>query len=286
MTTHKFLSGSIVKDGAALGPREIRAVISTSTPDRIGDVVEPLGGDFRNYKTNNIVLASHDRDKVVGTGFPTIVNGRVEALIRFAPAGISQHADTWCGLVKSGTVNAVSIGFNPIEYELTRSTGGTRFKKWELLEISLVAVPANAEAVVVERAFTGRTKDAATDDIAGPLAALDALITKMAETGARARAAHPSTEAELYAAKGAMGVCQDHLEAMLAANGHGGLSEPAPVVDRATAAARRRAALDGLNRANIGSAARPSAPRELGGAWLSQQVREDEARRLRAYWAM
>ena len=186
--------------------------------------------------------------------------------------------------MKSGVVGAVSVGFRPIASEPIRG-GGERFTAWEILELSCVSVPCDADALVIARAFSGATKDADDDAIAGLLAALDACLNKMGETGARARAAHASTEAELYAAKGAMAACQGHFEALLAENGHGGLSEPAPV-DRATAAARRKAKLDGLDRANIGRAVRPSAPRELGGAWLSQQVREDEARRLRAYWGM
>jgi len=55
---------------------------------------------------------------------------------------------------------------------------------------------------------------------------------------------------------------------------------------------RRKANLDALDRAPVGrsSAPRivpiPSRPRELGGAHLAEQVRDDEARRLRAYWGM
>ena len=55
------------------------------------------------------------------------------------------------GLIKGGVLNAVSIGFSPIESEPIKG-GGWRYTKWELLEISVVAVPANPNALVVQRA--------------------------------------------------------------------------------------------------------------------------------------
>lgn len=50
-------------------------------------------------------------------------------------------------MVKSGLRAATSIGFRPLETEPLRE-GGLRFKKWELLELSLVAVPAAPGATI------------------------------------------------------------------------------------------------------------------------------------------
>jgi HK97 family phage prohead protease len=170
-STRKFLPGSVIKDGVGLGPREIKVVASTGTPDRVGDIVEPSGCNMRGYLRNPIVLADHNPSSPVGTAAPAIVNNRIEAKITFAPVGISQAADTWCGLCKSGVINGVSIGFRPIDYEPLRGGSGTRFGSWELLEISLVAVPANSEALVVERAFRGTKAAGDDDDVAGRAAA-------------------------------------------------------------------------------------------------------------------
>jgi hypothetical protein len=51
--------------------------------------------------------------------------------------------------LKHKLVSAVSIGFSPIDddYEVM-SNGGYRFKTWEWMELSLVTIPANSEAVI------------------------------------------------------------------------------------------------------------------------------------------
>ena len=47
---------------------------------------------------------------------------------------------------EQGLLRAASIGFRPLESS-PNGRGGLSFTRWELLEWSLVAVPANAEAV-------------------------------------------------------------------------------------------------------------------------------------------
>jgi Caudovirus prohead serine protease len=58
---------------------------------------------------------------------------------------VSKTANETYGLVKGGTLNALSMGFHPIES--WPITGGRyRYTKWELLELSIVAVPTNPRA--------------------------------------------------------------------------------------------------------------------------------------------
>jgi Caudovirus prohead serine protease len=59
----------------------------------------------------------------------------------------------------------VSVGFDPIEVE-PNGKGGYNFNKWELLELSIVSVPANPGATVFARAFgkDGRVLAAAHAD--------------------------------------------------------------------------------------------------------------------------
>ena len=142
---------------AGLGPRQIRVIASTPTPDRAGDVMVPKGCDAKGYAANPIILADHDPGSPIGRASVTVTNSAVTALIDFAPEGVSAKADEYCGLAKAGILNAVSIGFQPIEYEPMKG-GGLRYTKWELMEISLVAVPCNPEALVVQRSHraTGR----------------------------------------------------------------------------------------------------------------------------------
>lgn len=147
----KFVPGASVKD-ETLGDRQIRVIASTATPDRVKDVMIPEGCDLTHYRANPVVLFNHDPKAPIGTADIEVKGGRVEALITFAPAGASEKADECCALAKAGVLNAVSVGFEPVDAEAIRG-GGERVKAWSLLELSLVSVPCNPEAVVIERSL-------------------------------------------------------------------------------------------------------------------------------------
>lgn len=148
---HKDFTGALVKDDS-LGERQIRVVVSTPVPDRVKDVMEPRGCDIENYKSNPIVLADHNPKTPIGTAAIEVKDSRVEAVVTFAPAGISQKADEYCGLAKSGILNTVSPGFRELDVSPMKG-GGMHIKAWELLELSLVSVPANPDAVVIGRSL-------------------------------------------------------------------------------------------------------------------------------------
>ena len=83
----------------------------------------------------------------------------LESQIDFAPQGVSDIADQVCGLVKAGVINAVSIGFQPLDQEPLDPhdrRAGTRITRAELLEVSFVSVPADKGAIVLERSFGRR----------------------------------------------------------------------------------------------------------------------------------
>jgi hypothetical protein len=145
----KFLQGAVVAD-TTLGERQIRVVASDPTIDRGGDIMVPDGCVLDNYKSNPIVLANHDSGHPIGNATPIIQNGRLEAIIDFAPKGISAKADEYCGLYKAGVLRAVSIGFDPLQMEPIKN-GGVRYVRWELMELSCVSIPALPSALVIER---------------------------------------------------------------------------------------------------------------------------------------
>lgn len=131
--------------------RIIRGVATTPTPDRVGDVVEPLGVKFNNPMP---LLHQHDHTKPVGTvTFDTPTKDGITFEAKLAnvqePGPLKDRIDTAWGEVKAGLVRAVSIGFRALEdgVELMRN-GGYRFKATEVLELSLVTVPANADATI------------------------------------------------------------------------------------------------------------------------------------------
>lgn len=140
----------------ALAADEVEVIMSTSALARDGHVLVPSGCDLASYLLNPIVLFAHDPLLPVGNAENIQVQrDQITARVRFAPEGISTKADEVRGLTKAGIIRAVSVGFDPIDGEPldpSRPRGGQRFTKWQLLELSFVAVPADTGAMVTARA--------------------------------------------------------------------------------------------------------------------------------------
>lgn len=131
--------------------RVIRGIATTPAPDRVGDIVEPMGVKFNNPFP---LLHQHDSERPVGT---VVFERPTEKGIAFTarlpkiaePGPLKDRVDTAWGEVKAGLVRAVSIGFRTLEGGVERlKSGGLRFTQTEVMELSLVTVPANAEAVI------------------------------------------------------------------------------------------------------------------------------------------
>jgi len=128
--------------------------ISTVTPDRFGDIVNPFGMDADNYRKNPIVLFGHShnaRGNVIGKNIALYQdNFGVKAITKFAdtPAGKDLYK-----LNKEGYLNAWSIGFIPKKTKSQSTTCNNQpatyniIDEWELLEYSSVAIPANPDAL-------------------------------------------------------------------------------------------------------------------------------------------
>jgi HK97 family phage prohead protease len=132
--------------------RTIRCIISTSDVDRVGDIVVAEGCDTTNYERCPTVLLNHDHDKIIGKCTALkIGKGKITATLELTE-GV-EDADRALRLIRAGALNAISIGFDPTEEpeRIVSDTGrvGLRFNSWELLEISIVAVPANPNALIL-----------------------------------------------------------------------------------------------------------------------------------------
>jgi HK97 family phage prohead protease len=130
--------------------RVIRGTATTPTPDRMGDIVEPLGVKFANPMP---LLWQHKNDKPVGTvtfDKPTKNGITFEAkLPKIEEAGaLKDRIDEAWQSLKAGLVTAVSIGFRALEYAFIEGSGGIHFTETEVLELSLVTIPAQADATI------------------------------------------------------------------------------------------------------------------------------------------
>ena len=142
-----------ITKGLAGGQTVFGFRITSPAVDRDKEVLDPSGMDAANYLRNPVVLWGHDTDQVVGKA----VNLRRtaegwEADIVFADA-VSEKAREVKALVEGGYVSATSVRFRPLETEEGRRGVDPYYRKytrWELLEVSLVSVPANPDAVRVK----------------------------------------------------------------------------------------------------------------------------------------
>lgn len=156
MNKKQFFESEIALDE---GTRTVVAIINTDSVDRDNEVVLPSGLQRLNYAGNPVVCWGHDYQSlpvgttqwIKGDGKQLIAKYRVSDKTQFA-------RDVW-GLLQDGVLRAHSIGFVPIEQSpptqqemLERPDWkGCRnvVRKWELLEFSLVAIPANPEALAL-----------------------------------------------------------------------------------------------------------------------------------------
>jgi HK97 family phage prohead protease/HK97 family phage major capsid protein len=128
--------------GAAAGGMEF--VLSDETADSYGDVVEAAGWDLKRFKRNPIALFGHRADFPIGTWDDVRVdNGRLVGRLKLAKDGTSYRIDEVRRLVEQGILRAVSVGFRPVKEPEPMGKRGMRFKGQELLEASIVSVPAN-----------------------------------------------------------------------------------------------------------------------------------------------
>ena len=126
------------------------ATITTNDLDRQGEILDPDGMDFTNFMANGVVLYGHQY-----SGMESIPVGKVHSLSlvhenehKKLDAGWIFQGDDVTPLISAvtkswerGFLNTISVGFLAKEYD------GNIITKSELLEFSIVPVPANPMAL-------------------------------------------------------------------------------------------------------------------------------------------
>jgi HK97 family phage major capsid protein/HK97 family phage prohead protease len=168
------------------GDRVITGVATTPSPDRMGDVVEPMGAEFAAeipalWQHNHHEPVGHVRlGKPTPKGIPfTITLAKTDE-----PGALKDRLDEAWQSVKLKLVRAVSIGFRAIEYSLMDG-GGLRFLKTEILELSLVTVPANADCTITTiKSFDAEQRAASGQTLTGEVDLSGATLVAPAPSGA------------------------------------------------------------------------------------------------------
>lgn len=156
-TLRKMLAAEV----KAIGDRAVRFVVSTGGVDRDNDTIAPSGWRLDAYRRNAVVLWAHNYDQLPIARCTSIgvENATLIAVAEFPPAGLYQFADVVLGMLRAGFLSAVSVGFRPVRAVPSPDRRGTDYAEAELLEFSVVPVPANADALVIARGM-GVNRDA------------------------------------------------------------------------------------------------------------------------------
>jgi len=144
-----FITGHIEKSNGE--KQTYKFLASTSAIDRQGDSIDQSGWELLNFIKNPVLLWAHRYDELpVGkiTNIEITELG-LEAEVEFAD---HQKAQDVKKLVDDGALNAVSVGFIPKE------RNGNIITRAELLEISIVPVPANQEAILLSKEISESIK--------------------------------------------------------------------------------------------------------------------------------
>lgn len=146
--------------------REITGWATTPTTDRVGDIVDPMGAKIG---AGIKLLWQHNHEKPVGEvkfGKPTKSGIPFTATFKKPkddyPQTLKDRLEEAWVSVRDGLVEFVSIGFREIAHEVMQT--GWKFTEWEMLELSLVTIPANAEATIntvksIDRKLRGASAD-------------------------------------------------------------------------------------------------------------------------------
>lgn len=146
---------------------KVSFVASSATPDRYGDIIDQKGWILDNYKKNPVVLLNHDSNQLpIGKGNVYLRDDKLVIDVEFDSE--DERAKEVERKAKKGFMNAVSVGFRPLESksrsELPEDNKyygqrGMYYSKAELLEVSIVTIPANGEATMLEQKFYNAMKE-------------------------------------------------------------------------------------------------------------------------------
>jgi len=130
--------------------RIIEGIATTPTTDRMGDVVDSEGAQFKlplpllwqhnsGAPVGHVIAAKVSKDGITVTA----------QLAKIAePGALKDRLDEAWQSLKIGLVRGLSIGFRSLESAQIKDSWAEHYLKWDWLELSCVTIPANAEASI------------------------------------------------------------------------------------------------------------------------------------------
>lgn len=127
--------------------RIIEGIASTIRPDRMDDIVVTEGIE---YTLPLPFLYQHNSKQPIGWVIWAKATAKeLPIRVKISPSlPNAKFIDEAWDLIKARLVRGLSIGFRSLEDSFDRETNGYKFIRSELLEISAVTIPANADATI------------------------------------------------------------------------------------------------------------------------------------------
>lgn len=183
-------AGGIVHKAHSSTVNGLEFILSDETPDRLGDVIASNGWEVSEFKKNPIALFNHSPNFPIGKWVNLRVEkGSLRGHLELAAEGTSPRIDEIRKLTEAGILRAVSVGFRPIESQPRKTksgvlTGGEHFLRQELVETSLVSIPANPNALAVAKSLD--ISSATIDLVFAEQGSKDARLVRRGVTGGQA----------------------------------------------------------------------------------------------------
>lgn len=127
---------------------EIVGIASTQAPDRDGEIIKQEGWDLKQFKENPVIMASHKWQNFPIGRATDIAIEKGKLVFKMILSEATQEAREASQLVKEGILKAFSVGFIP---KTRNDSDRNIIEEAELLEISLVSIPCNPQALVTAK---------------------------------------------------------------------------------------------------------------------------------------
>ena len=133
-------------DSSNEGMLKVEGYANTEVKDRMGDIILPTAwerGGLENFRKNPVMLSQHDHRRAIGK----FTDVRTDAKGLYVEGVISKSEPEIQTKIKENILKAFSVGFIIKDADYVPDTGTLYITDAELLEVSVVSVPANQDSL-------------------------------------------------------------------------------------------------------------------------------------------
>lgn len=149
-TETKQIQYQVLIEKADLADFDARFVMSAGSPDRVNDTIEPDAYKSAEKQRKLIALWQHKADQPIG--FWSNLKAEGDRLLGYLKISNTNLGQMIKQLIADGVPLGASIGFRGAGEP--NKKGGIHFKTIELMECSVVSIPAHPRAMQIAKQFS------------------------------------------------------------------------------------------------------------------------------------